>query len=381
MVEELTTEEVRLRWAMRPVLMSLQGPVATRAWLGTLATSMAAAGAIPVALNPVLTGIGASASERSIARLREEIRGIRRRHASAPLSLVTQGTGGDLVAAVLESTPDVVLETLILCASAIRRDFPWSRLLDDYQVGVVFNCADRERSWRDWHSANRGTGGSGKSVFEDHHFALLQDAWPEYSHDDLLDPLHFEQLWLPALSCPLRRLIEEARQLTDCVRNQLRSNPAVSGYQVRTRLLARYPARSDVYVTLPGTCVADAGVEFTPAELGLNLSRAQAGSSPWLLPPALTAIAGIAPALWISDGRRPHRGHPDLAVAIGVPIPDPRIQRLPLGLLCLEVLGAQVNKAKQSVLEATAIAARRAAVASARVIAAHLRFAPDFARY
>jgi len=82
-----------------------------------------------------------------------------------------------------------------------------------------------------------------------------------------------------------------------------------------------------------------------------------------LLPPALHAVTGSRPALWLHDGA-PHAGHPHLAAALAAPLPAQRAESAPRGLLSMEILHtarACADNALHAVMGRMVDAAMRAA--------------------
>jgi len=366
--------------APRPVIISLHGIRTAGAWQKALATPIAAAGGIPVALDFGYFGamklLSSSARDERVKWLRDEVGRIRSRFPDAPMSIVAHSFGSYITAALLESHPSVCFDTVIFSGSIVRNDFPWAHMLDSYRVGFMANYIGRNDPWprvAKWFVG--GAGDSGRVGFSAQHPALYQHASDLYEHSDYFSEPTFTQYWLATLIFPQRLLLDELRSLTEKVHRLLEISPGLYDCKVRARLFVAHPGRPCHYWTMPGIAVADAGVEFSRQELDFMLSRDHARSLPDLLPPALEAIGDGEPAKWFRNAD-PHRGHPDLVAAVGSPVLRPLTDGAPAGLVQLEILskGAENDRdALEAVVDEAEVLMREAAMTMAARIGGAFR--------
>jgi len=332
-----------------PVIISLHGIRTAGAWQKQLATPIAAAGAIPVALDygyfSALQLLTRSAREARVRWLRDEVERVRSRFPDRPLSMVAHSFGSYLTAALLEAHPAVSFATVLLAGSIVRSDYPWPALLASYRVGFVANSVGCRDPWpRIAHWCVPGAGDSGSSGFHGSHPALYQQYSARQRHDDHFNAGDVGACWLPMLMQPQRLLLDVLLSLRCDVRQRLAGLASWCDSAVRARLLVAHPARADCYWTAPGLAIADAAAPWSTQELHTLLPLAVARHGLALLPPALRAIAASEPIVWLRGGA-PHAGHPQLLAALAAPLPARSDQSLSRGVLSVEILHASTARA------------------------------------
>lgn len=309
-----------------PVIISLHGIRTAGAWQKQLATPIAAAGAIPVALDygyfSALQLLTRSAREARVRWLRDEVERVRSRFPDRPLSIVAHSFGSYLTAALLEAHPSVSFATVLLAGSIVRSDFPWPALLDSYRVGFVANSVGCRDPWprvARWCVAEAGD--SGRNGFDTSHPALYQQYSARHGHGDHFNAGDFGAFWLPMLVRPQRLLLDVLRSLRDELKQRLAALPDWRECAVRARLLVRHPADADSYWTAPGLAIADDAMPWSTQELHGLLPIDVARHCGRRLPPALHAIAGHQPVFWLRNAAS--QGDPRLLAALAAPLAVP----------------------------------------------------------
>jgi len=325
-----------------PVIISLHGIRTAGAWQKQLATPIAAAGAIPVALDygyfSALQLLTRSAREARVRWLRDEVERVRSRFPDRPLSMVAHSFGSYLTAALLEAHPAVCFATVLLAGSIVRSDYPWPALLASYRVGFVANYVGGRDLWpRIAHWCVPGAGDSGRNGFTGSHPALYQQYSARHRHSDHFNAGDVNAFWLPMLIQPRRPMLDVLLSLRNDVQQRLAALARWRDSAVRARLLVVHPTLPGCYWTAPGLTVADAAVSWSPQELHTLLPLVVAQRSPALLPPALPAITGGPPVVWLRSGM-PHAGHPYLLAALAAPLPVRCGEPAQRSVLSMEVL-------------------------------------------
>lgn len=327
-----------------PVIISLHGIRTAGAWQKQLATPIAAAGAIPVALDygyfSALQLLTRSAREARVRWLRDEVERVRSRFPDRPLSMVAHSFGSYLTAALLEAHPAVSFATVLLAGSIVRNDYPWPALLASYRVGFVANSVGCRDPWPQvaaW--CVPGAGDSGRTGFDSSHPALYQQYAMQHRHGDHFNAVDVTACWLPMLMQPQRLMLDVLLSVRSEVQHRLASLACWRDCAVRARVLVIHPTRADCCWTAPGLAIADAAMPWSTQELHTLVPLSVARSGLALLPPALNAIAGCRPVVWLRSGA-PHCGHPRLLASVAAPLPARCGQPASGGVLSVEILHA-----------------------------------------
>ncbi len=330
-----------------PVIISLHGIRTAGAWQKQLATPIAAAGAIPVALDygyfSALQLLTRSAREARVRWLGDEVERVRSRFPDRPLAMVAHSFGSYLTAALLEAHPAVSFSTVLLAGSIVRSDYPWPALLESYRVGFIANsvgCLDPWPRIARWCVADAGD--SGRSGFESSHPALYQQYAARHRHGDHFNPGDVSAFWLPMLARPQRLLLDVLLSLRDELKQRLAALPLWRECAVRTRLLVPHPARADSLWTAPGLAVDDAAMRWTTQELYGLLPIELARHTDAHLPPPLVAMAGAQPAFWLRNARS--HGDPRRVAALAAPLVLPAPSTRVRGVLSAELLHADAPR-------------------------------------
>lgn len=115
-------------------------------------------------------------------------------------SIIAHSFGTYIVAGALLKYREILFDRLILCGSIVRRDYPWSRLLENGQGNAVLNEYGSRDIWAklaQWAVADAGA--SGAEGFEISDPALYQRRRPQFRHSDFFFPLNYEKNWIPFL--------------------------------------------------------------------------------------------------------------------------------------------------------------------------------------
>ena len=366
--------------APRPVIISLHGIRTAGAWQKALATPIAAAGGIPVALDFGYFGamklLSSSARDDRVKWLRDEVGRIRSRFPDAPMSIVAHSFGSYITAALLESHPSVCFDTVIFSGSIVRNDFPWTHMLDSYRVGFMANYIGRNDPWprvAKWFVG--GAGDSGRVGFSAQHPALYQHASDLYEHSDYFSEPTFTQYWLATLIFPQRLLLDELRSLTEKVHRLLEISPGL--YDTRSGRVCSSPTRA--VRTTTGRCRASRWPMPGSSSRGRSWTSCCRATTHVhcriCCRPSLEAIGDGEPVKWFRNAD-PHRGHPDLVAAVGSPVLRPLTDGAPAGLVQLEILanGAENDRdALEAVVDEAEVLMREAAMTMAARIGGAFR--------
>lgn len=336
---------------LAPVIISLHGIRTAGAWQKQLATPIAAAGAIPVALDygyfSALQLLTRSAREARVRWLHDEVERVRSRFPDRPLSMVAHSFGSYLTAALLEAHPAVSFSTVLLAGSIVRSDYPWPALLSSYRVGFIANsvgCLDPWPRIAQWCVPDAGD--SGRSGFDTMHPALYQQYAARHRHGDHFNAGDVGAFWLPMLVRPQRLLLDVLLSLRGELKQRLAALPHWRDCAVRARLLVLHPARADSYWTAPGLAVADAEMPWSTQELHGLLPIDVARHTDARRTPALHAIAEVQPVFWLRNAAS--HGDPRLVAALAAPLaaPDPAAPaRAALSVELLHATNARVDGA------------------------------------
>jgi pimeloyl-ACP methyl ester carboxylesterase len=139
--------------------------------------------------------------QRHVNWFRDEYQRVVQNDSNRRPSIIAHSFGTYIVARALEQFPEIKFHRIILCGSIVRRDYPWSKILDRGQAECVLN----DYGAKDWVVAvapcfANDVGPSGKVGFEDHAGGRLhQRGHEEFSHSDYFYSLNYQQLWIPFL--------------------------------------------------------------------------------------------------------------------------------------------------------------------------------------
>jgi pimeloyl-ACP methyl ester carboxylesterase len=116
------------------------------------------------------------------------------------VAVIAHSFGTYIVAAALEKYAEVRLESIILCGSIVRQDFPWSRLIP-HQVRDVLNDYGRGDIWvklAEWLIADSGSSGA-RGFGDDAGGRVQQLLRPRFGHSDYFYRLNYQETWIPFL--------------------------------------------------------------------------------------------------------------------------------------------------------------------------------------
>ncbi|HEV2198462.1 MAG TPA: hypothetical protein VGR73_01480 [Bryobacteraceae bacterium] len=116
------------------------------------------------------------------------------------VSVIAHSFGTYIIAGALEKYSEMKLDSIILCGSIVRRDYPWSRLVVD-QVRCVLNDYGRLDvvcKVAEWFIADAGPSGA-KPFTDDAGGRVQQRFRPRFRHSDYFYRLNYQQTWIPFL--------------------------------------------------------------------------------------------------------------------------------------------------------------------------------------
>ncbi len=189
----------------RRVVLSLHGIRTRGEWQKSLTSDLNEAGFVHVPLDygfaRALKLLWPPSRRRQVIWFRNEYAAAVRGHPGRDLSVIAHSLGTYLVTTAIDLFPEIVFSRVVLCGSIVRRDFPWTAIVERGQVGSVLN----ERGGRDIWSATIGwfvqdAGSSGVDGFTDlAHGAVHERRHPRFRHSDCFYSLNYSQNWTPFL--------------------------------------------------------------------------------------------------------------------------------------------------------------------------------------
>lgn len=116
-------------------------------------------------------------------------------------SIIAHSFGSYLVARTLQIYKHVTFDKVILCGSIVRRDFPWSKIIERKQVSQVLHDYGKLDVWArlvEWVVSDAGQ--SGLHGFRDlANGQVVEQCHPEFRHSDYFFKLNYRENWIPFL--------------------------------------------------------------------------------------------------------------------------------------------------------------------------------------
>jgi len=131
-----------------------------------------------------------------IKKVMEDLRGIRKRHPDADISVVAHSFGTYVLSKILTTAMDLKLHRILLCGAIVDSDYDWSTVEPRISSPVINDIGRWDyypslaKSWS-WGYGDSGCIGFQNSLVRDRHF--------EYGHSDFLNVKHMREYWLPYL--------------------------------------------------------------------------------------------------------------------------------------------------------------------------------------
>lgn len=191
--------------AERPVIFSLHGIRTGGAWQkADLTRVLSEAGFDHLALDfgffRALRLLRPAVRRRQVDWFRDRYTAEMRGRSSLP-SVIAHSFGTYIVAEAMRIYPEVCFNQVILCGLIVRRDFPWSKLIDAGRVKRVLNDCGQRDFWAGvvvW--AVDDAGPSGVQGFSDTAGGrVLQRSHPDWRHSDFFYELNYRRNWSPFL--------------------------------------------------------------------------------------------------------------------------------------------------------------------------------------
>lgn len=117
-------------------------------------------------------------------------------------SIIAHSFGAYLVARTLQIYKQVKFDKVILCGSIVRRDFPWSKIIERNQVSQVLHDYGKLDVWAklvEWVVSDAGQ--SGLHGFSDlANGRVVEQCHPEFRHSDYFFKLNYKGNWIPFLN-------------------------------------------------------------------------------------------------------------------------------------------------------------------------------------
>jgi pimeloyl-ACP methyl ester carboxylesterase len=186
------------------VMMSLHGIRTRGTWQKDLVPELSKAGFIPVPLDYGWFGavklLLIGSREKQVDWFRDEYSKKCAEHRCERPSIIAHSFGTYLVARAIQKYM-LEFDRVIFCGSIVRRDYPWSQLIDHGLVRRVLNDFGRLDLWArvvEWVVSNAGQ--SGLRGFEDAADGrVVQREHPEFGHSDYFYSKNFRERWVPFL--------------------------------------------------------------------------------------------------------------------------------------------------------------------------------------
>jgi TIR domain len=191
--------------AERPVIFSLHGIRTGGAWQkADLTRILSEAGFDHLALDfgffRALRLLRPAVRRRQVDWFRDRYTAEMRGRSSLP-SVIAHSFGTYIVEEAMRIYPEVCFNQVILCGSIVRRDFPWSKLIDANRVRRVLNDCGQRDFWAGivaW--AVDDAGPSGVQGFSDTAGGhVIQRSHPDWRHSDFFYELNYRRNWTPFL--------------------------------------------------------------------------------------------------------------------------------------------------------------------------------------
>lgn len=137
--------------------------------------------------------------QSEIAKFRDDYTRVKQRSKSLP-SIIAHSNGTYIAARAMEIYPQIKFDRIIFCGAILRRDFPWSALVNRGQCNAILNLhseGDDIVGWSEW--AIPDAGDSGRKGFTDVCANLFQIGHNELDHSGQFYALNYSETWIPFL--------------------------------------------------------------------------------------------------------------------------------------------------------------------------------------
>jgi pimeloyl-ACP methyl ester carboxylesterase len=130
-------------------------------------------------------------------RVLTELREACAMHPNHKFIVIAHSFGTYLICRILLRNTDIRLHHLILCGSIVRAAYPWERLPNYPDKGVINDCGTRD-FWPIFARAiTLGYGASGKYGFQS---GRIKNRFHNLGHSDFFSTEFFRTFWLPAIA-------------------------------------------------------------------------------------------------------------------------------------------------------------------------------------
>ncbi len=117
-------------------------------------------------------------------------------------SIIAHSFGSYLVARTLQIYKQVRFDKIIICGSIVRREYPWSKILDRDQASEVLHDYGKLDVWArlvGWVVSDAGQSGL-HGFNDDASGRVVQQCHPEFRHSDYFYKLNYKENWIPFLN-------------------------------------------------------------------------------------------------------------------------------------------------------------------------------------
>lgn len=187
------------------VVISLHGIRTRGEWQKRFAPELAAAGFIPEPLDygffRAIKLLNPWSRRRQIVWFRDEYTRVRQRFPSATISIVAHSMGTYLVARSMEIYAEIEFSKAIFCGAIVRREYPWSGIMNRYRSLRVLNDYGSMDIWArivQWVVNDAGQSGL-RGFLDDGGGRVVQRCHPEFRHSDYFYTLNYQKNWIPFL--------------------------------------------------------------------------------------------------------------------------------------------------------------------------------------
>ena len=320
-------------------VMSLHGIRTRGVWQKDLAPELALAGLIPYGLDygnfsaiKLFLGYGL---DQKVNWLAKEYDRIRNESGCERPSVIAHSFGTLQIAHLLKKYDHVVFEQVILVASIVPQDYPWSDMLNARRVTWVVNNFSGKDLWpKVAGRIVRRAGNSGAYQFDDKHRALHQVEHPHHGHSDYFSQGNFRRNWVPTLLLDKRSIKDYLFTMIDIFAEGVGLEPE----KLRCFFLQAHPATKSLKV-VPGLHIGDVSSREVDS-VAIPLDFLGTGAAPVLAFREMREVRQFdkdIEALKASFGTNSPL-HKDLKWSISLPIPFGNNYEKAIGVLVLDGL-------------------------------------------
>jgi pimeloyl-ACP methyl ester carboxylesterase len=133
-----------------------------------------------------------------IKNITRKLRDIRSQEPNSKIVVIAHSFGTYIISKILENSPDITIEKIILCGCIVKTDFAWDkhapkiekkRILNDVGTKDIFPVLAA--------ISTRGYGISGRLGFQSNR---VFDRYFDYGHSDCFTPKHINEYWKPFIT-------------------------------------------------------------------------------------------------------------------------------------------------------------------------------------